>query len=133
MVSELRAKRIADRIHEELSTLLLMETADPRLSNVNISKVRVDREISFANVYVSSLAGSPETDEILAGLQHAGGYLRSELARRIELRHFPRLRFYWDTSPEHADRIEQLLASLNIGDEPVSDTEESSLHDDDIE
>lgn len=133
MVSELRAKRIADRIHEELSTLLLMETADPRLSNVNISKVRVDREISFANVYVSSLAGSPETDEILAGLQHAGGYLRSELARRIELRHFPRLRFYWDTSPEHADRIEQLLASLNISDEPVSDTEESSLHDDDIE
>ena len=57
MPSELRAKRIADRIHEELSTLLLMETADPRLSNVNISKVRVDREISFANVYVSSLMG----------------------------------------------------------------------------
>ncbi|MBC8332665.1 MAG: 30S ribosome-binding factor RbfA [Anaerolineae bacterium] len=133
MVSELRSKRIADRIHEELSTLLLMETADPRLSNVNISKVRVDREISFANVYVSSLAGSPEADEILAGLQHAGGYLRSELARRVELRHFPRLRFYWDPSPEHADRIEQLLASLDISDEPGSDMEESSLHDDDIE
>ncbi|MBT3389805.1 MAG: 30S ribosome-binding factor RbfA [Chloroflexi bacterium] len=130
MPSELRAKRIADRIHEELSTLLLMETADPRLSNVNISKVRVDREISFANVYVSSLMGSSEAEEILAGLQHAGGYLRSELARRVELRHFPRLRFYWDHSPEHADRIEQLLASLDISDEPVSDTEESSLNDD---
>ncbi len=133
MVSQQRSKRIADRIHEELSTLLLMETADPRLSTVHITRVRVDNEIAFANIYVSSLAGSQEADEILEGLKHASGYLRSELARRIQLRHFPRLRFYWDHSPEHADRIDKLLASLDIGDELPMDTENNTHNDDDIE
>lgn len=124
MVSNLRAQRIADRIFEELSTLLLMEVADPRLGNVNITKIRVDRELSFADVFVSSLEGSQEADQILAGLDHAKGFLRSELARRIQLRHFPKLRFHWDPSPEHADRIDQLLASLDDGS-----NEESTLPD----
>lgn len=117
MASSLRAQKIADRIHEELSTLLLMEVADPRLSNVSITKIRVDREISFADVFVSSLEGSQEAELIINGLDHAKGFLRSELARRVQLRHFPRLRFHWDPSPEHADRIDQLLASLDDGDD----------------
>ncbi len=117
MVSNLRAQKIADRIYEELSTLLLMEVADPRLESVNITKIRVDRELSFADVFVSSLGGSQEADLILDGLNHAKGFLRSELARRIQLRHFPKLRFHWDPSPEHADRIDQLLASLDDGED----------------
>lgn len=131
MVSQVRVKRIEDRIHEELSVLLLMETADPRLAEVNITKVRVDRELAFANIYVSSLGGTEESKEILAGLEHAGGFLRSELARRVHLRHFPRLRFYWDLSPEHADRINELLASLEIEDEPEQTDAESANHDTD--
>ena len=59
------------------------------------------------------LESLPLEDEIIAGLKHAGGYLRSELARRMQLRYTPRLRFFWDPSPEHADRIDQLIASLH--------------------
>ncbi|HBY07017.1 MAG TPA: 30S ribosome-binding factor RbfA [Chloroflexi bacterium] len=113
MVSNTRLQKIEDRIFEELSTILLMEVSDPRLGDVSITKVRVDRELAFANIYVSSLAGSESTDEIIAGLQHASGFLRSELARRMQLRYTPRLRFYWDPSPEHADRIDRLIASLH--------------------
>jgi ribosome-binding factor A len=113
MVSKTRLQKIEDRIFEELSTILLMEVADPRLSTVSITKVRVDRELAFANVYVSSLEGSETAEEVLAGLKHAGGFLRSELAYRVKLRHTPRLRFYWDPSPDHVDRIDQLIASLH--------------------
>ena len=113
MVSDPRLQKIEDRIFQELSTLLLREVADPRLVGVSITKVRVDRELAYANIYVSSLEGSESADEIIAGLKHAGGYLRSELARRMQLRYTPRLRFFWDPSPEHADRIDQLIASLH--------------------
>jgi len=113
MVSKTRIQKIEERIFEELSTILLMEVSDPRLATVSITKVRVDRELAYANVYVTSLEGRENADEILEGLKHAGGYLRSELANRIEIRHTPRLRFYWDPSPEHADRIDQLIASLH--------------------
>jgi len=118
MVSKMRAQRIGDRIFEELSTLLLMEVSDPRLSGVAITEVRVDRELAFANIYISALEGIAVADEILAGLRHAGGFLRRELAQRIQLRHFPRLRFYWDSHPEQADYIDQLLDSLPDGSSP---------------
>jgi ribosome-binding factor A len=123
MVSKTRIQKIEDRIFEELSTILLLDVSDPRLATVSITKVHVDRELAFANVYVSSIEGSEAADEIIEGLKHAGGYLRSELAHRIEIRHTPRLRFYWDPSPEHADRIDQLIASLHQ-DEQTSETDE---------
>ena len=113
MVSKTRLQKIEDRIYEELSVILLMEVSDPRLAGVTVTKVRVDRELAYANIYVTSLEGSEASEEILAGLEHAKGYLRSQLARRVQLQHTPRLRFYWDPSPEHADRIEQLIASLH--------------------
>jgi ribosome-binding factor A len=122
MVSKTRIQKIEDRIFEELSTILLMEVSDPRLGSVSITKVRVDRELAYANIYVSSLEGSEESDKVIEGLEHASGFLRRELAHRIEIRHTPRLRFYWDPSPEHADRIDQLIASLH-DQEGKSDTD----------
>ena len=116
MVSQTRIQKIEERIFEELSTILLMEVSDPRLETVSITKVKVDRELAFANIYVSSLDGRESSDDVLEGLNHAAGYLRSELAHRIKIRHTPRLRFYWDPSPEHADRIDQLIASLHESD-----------------
>ncbi|MEA3352158.1 MAG: 30S ribosome-binding factor RbfA [Chloroflexota bacterium] len=113
MVSQTRAKRIANRIHEELSTLMMVEIADPRIASAYITKVRVDRELAFASIYVSSLEGRELEAEIIEGMNHAKGFLRSELAHRVQLRYFPQLRFYWDPSPEHADRINALIASLD--------------------
>lgn len=121
MVSKLRAQRIADRIHEELAGLLQREVADPRIVSAYVTKVRVDRELAFANVYVSSLEGSEESETILEGMEHAKGFLRSSLANRMNLRIFPQIRFYWDPSPEHVDRIEELIASLEIEDEEEGD------------
>jgi len=127
MVSKMRAQRISERIHEELSSILLMEVSDPRIASAYVTKVRVDGELSYANVYVSSLQGSEEADIIIDGLIHASGFLRRELAHRVQLRHFPKLRFYWDPSPEHADRIDQLIASLDSGEDntEISESEDN--------
>ncbi len=113
MVSRLRVQRIADRIKEELAEMLIRQVQDPRLEGVTITDVRVDRELTFADIYISAIEGSQRADEVLAGFEHAGGFLRSELASRIELRIFPRLRFHWDPTLERAEHIEELLASLH--------------------
>jgi ribosome-binding factor A len=127
VVSKLRSQRIADRIREELSEILIQEISDPRLGGVSITDVTVDRELTVAEIYFSSLDGSERSQEILEGFQHAQGFLRRELSRRIELRIFPRLRFHWDPTFERADRIEKIIASLHSAEEasvPEADSEE---------
>jgi ribosome-binding factor A len=112
MPSKVRLQRIADRIRQDLSELLIREISDPRLQQIYITDAKVDRELAFADIYVSAVEGVARSAEILEGLEHANGFLRHALANRIELRTFPRLRFHWDPTPEHADHIEQLLAEI---------------------
>jgi ribosome-binding factor A len=113
LVSKLRSKRIADRIRQELSVLLINDISDPRLDRVFITDVTVDRELAFADVYISALEGSKRSSEVLNGMDHARGFIRRELSQRMDLRTFPRLRFYWDPTPERADHIDKLLASIH--------------------
>lgn len=92
--------------------MLIREISDPRLERIFITDVTVDRELAFADIYVSAVEGTARSAEILQGLAHASGFLRRALSARVELRSFPRLRFHWDPTPENADHIERLLASL---------------------
>ena len=113
MPSQLRLQRIADRIRQELSEMLVMSNVrDPRLAGIFITDVKVDRELAFADVYFSAVEGQERAKEILAGLNSASGFLRRMLAERVDLRVFPRLRFHWDPTPERADRIERILADI---------------------
>lgn len=118
MVSDARSTRIADRIKRELSIIFLQEIEDPRLEGVNVTDVDVDRELAYADVFVSAFEGTERKEEILKALEHAGGFLRSELAHSIShLRSFPVLRFHWDPIPEQADRIDKLIAELDAEEE----------------
>jgi ribosome-binding factor A len=113
MPSSLRLKRINDRIRQELSEMLVKgEIHDPRLDGISITEVKVDRELSYAEIYVSAIEGIARSKEVLQALENASGFLRKMLSERVELRAFPRLRFHWDVTPERADHIEQLLASI---------------------
>ena len=113
MPSPLRLTRIGDRFRKELSEMLVKEEIrDPRLIGISITDVRVDRELSYADIYVSAVEGTSRSKEVLEGLESASGFIRKALSDRIQLRSFPRLRFHWDITPERADRIEQLLASI---------------------
>ncbi len=112
MPSKVRIERIEDRFKQELSELLIREISDPRLHRIFITDVNVDRELAFADIYVSAVEGASRSVEILEGLNHASGFLRRALAARVDLRAMPRLRFHWDPTPENADHIERLLAEL---------------------
>ncbi len=112
MPTGIRLQRIADRIRQELSEMLIREVRDPRLQLIFITDVEVDRELAYADIYVSAVEGAGRTKDILLGLESASGFLRRALAARIELRTFPRLRFHWDPTPENADAVERLLARL---------------------
>ena len=113
MPNEVRLQRISDRIREILSEMLIREINDPRLEGIFITDVTVDRELAYANIFVSCLEGSTRSKEILAGFKHASGFIRRELANRIDLRSFPHLRFHWDPTPENADHIDRLINELH--------------------
>ena len=112
MPSGIRIKRIEDRIQQELSELLIHEVSDPRLKQIFVTGIKVDRELAYAEVYVSAVEGASRAEEVLEGLRSASGFLRRALSARVELRSFPKMRFHWDPTPENADHIEKLLAGL---------------------
>src|SRR5688572_14287096 len=112
MPSGIRIKRIEDRIQQELAEILIREVNDPRLKQIFITDVKVDRELAFANVYVSAVEGASRSADVLAGLESASGFLRRILSAKVELRAFPKLKFHWDPTPENADHIEKVLAGL---------------------
>ncbi len=92
--------------------MLIREISDPRLQQIFVTDVKVDKELAYADVYVSALEGTSRAKDVLAGLESASGFLKRTLASRVELRAFPRLRFHWDVTPENADHIEKILAGL---------------------
>jgi ribosome-binding factor A len=112
MPSGTRLQRIADRIRQELSEMLIREISDPRLKQIYVTDVKVDKELAYADIYVSAVEGVSRSADVLAGLESASGFIRKNLASRVELRTFPRLRFHWDMTPENADHIEKVLAEL---------------------
>lgn len=116
MPSEIRLQRIADRIKQELAEMLIFELNDPRIQGIYITDVKVDRELAYANIYVSAHEGAERAKDILAGLESASGYIRRILAGRVVLRHFPQLRFFWDPTPEKAAHIEEILADIRAKD-----------------
>jgi len=112
MPTGIRLKRIQDQIQRVLTEILETRVNDPRVDGVFITDVEVDRELDYANIFVSSLAGEAQAEDILQGLSKASGFIRYSLSQEVDLRVMPKLRFYWDQTPEKADRIESLLSEI---------------------
>ena len=111
-----RAERVAERIKTELMALLLRGAVrDPGAQDGLITQVVVSDDLSHARVYVRLLreeADEPAQKRLISALSRAAGFLRRELAGRIELKHQPELRFFWDDGLDRAARVEQLLAEI---------------------
>lgn len=129
MPSDIRLKRIQDQIQRVLTEILETKVNDPRVEGVYITDVSVDRELDYANVYVSSLDGEDRIEEILSGLENASGFIRYTLSQEVKLRVMPKLRFFWDETPDRADRIESLLAEIREEREARGDDIETDVED----
>jgi ribosome-binding factor A len=111
-----RTERVGEQIQRELAELLRLEIRDPRVRMVTLTGVEVSRDYAHAKVYYTALEG--EDKAVQQGLEHASGFLRSQLAHAIKLRVTPQLHFVYDSSVERGSRLSQLI------DEAIaSDTE----------
>lgn len=119
----IKQQRMNDRIQQILSQLLQREIADPRLRDVTITEVQLDPELVVAKVYVSAMGDESREVEVMKGFRRARGFLRRELGKRIRLRHTPELHFDWDHTLAQADRINQLIAGLDIPAEAEADSD----------
>lgn len=104
-----RSRRIAEQIQRELSDIIRVELKDPRVGMITITDVEMTPDNAHAKVFFTVLGQQPRIDEAAAGLQHAAGYLRSELAQRIKIRAVPQLHFEYDASVERGIRLSQLI------------------------
>lgn len=104
-----RVHRVAEQIRRELADLLRLEVKDPRVSFVTLTAVEVSPDYAHAKVFYTTLADSAARAAIEAGLRHAGGFLRRELAHRIRIHTTPELHFVYDESVERGVRLSHLI------------------------
>lgn len=108
-----RHERVGEEIAHEINTMLAGELKDPRLEgSVVASEVRVQPDMKHARVFISVKGTNKEQAEAIKALEHAAGFIRSELVERLQLRRVPELHFTLDLSQEHVERIEQLLKEM---------------------
>jgi ribosome-binding factor A len=104
-----RSLRIAGQVQRELSDIIRLELKDPRVGMITLTDVEVTPDGAHARVYFTLLGESSRIDEAAIGLQHAAGYLRSQLAKRLKVRIVPHLQFKYDPSVERGARLSQLI------------------------
>lgn len=104
-----RGRRIAEQIQRELADIIRVELKDPRVGMITITDVEMTPDNAHARVFFTVLGQQSRINEAASGLQHAAGYLRSELAQRIKIRVVPQLHFEYDASVERGIRLSQLI------------------------
>ena len=127
-----RDLRIADFIRDEVANIVQRQMRDPRVGLLSVNDVRVSKDLSFADIYVSSLdATTPEQrDELLKVLNKAAGFVRSELAKRHSMRTTPRPRFHYDELVESGPRLERLIEDAVREDERRHDQSDTGDRED---
>lgn len=119
-----RARKLADRIQKIVAGMLERRIKDPRLGFVTVTDARVTADLRDATVYYTVLGTEAEQAETAAALESAKGVLRSEVGRRLGVRHTPSLTFVPDTAPANARRIDALLEQARNADAEVAELAE---------
>ncbi len=102
-------QRLADAIRDEIGSILEGELGDPRIGLATVNEVQLAVDGRSARVFVTVPGDEKQARETMAGLDSAKGYIRHELAERLQLRHAPELHFLLDKSEQYGARIDELL------------------------
>ncbi len=118
-----RAHRVAEFIRAQLAEIVRSEMRDPRVTLLSVTDARLSRDLAVADIYVASLATQDEAsrDALVAVLNRAAGFLRTAVARRLDLRATPRLRFHYDDLPERGSKLDALIQQAVLSDEQRAD------------
>ena len=120
-----RTDRIAEQIQREVAQLLRLDIKDPRVRMITLTGVEVTKDYSHAKVFYTTLDGV--SDQVQQGLEHASGYLRSQLAHSMKLRIMPQLHFVYDPSIERGAHLSQLIDQAVASDKTLNSSSEAPL------
>lgn len=109
MKSYSRKDRVTAEILRELAELIRLEVKDPRVGFITLTDVELTPDYAHAKVFFTSMTGTGQLEEILAGLKRASGFLRRELGRRVRIHTLPELHFHYDSSVEHGMELSKLI------------------------
>jgi ribosome-binding factor A len=123
-VADNRRERVEHLLRAELATLLLREAKDPRLATVTISAVRLTADLRQARVFFRILGDASEVPTVERALERATPFLRTAAGRALGLRVTPALRFEYDTTPDTARRVDELLRGTREDGEDGEDGED---------
>jgi len=104
-----RKHRIAAEIQRLVNELLLTEVKDPRLAGARVSDVEVTGDLSLATIYFNTLGLDDDTTVIKEGFEQARGFFRTRIARALQLRRVPEIRFRHDASARRAADLQRLI------------------------
>lgn len=116
-----RAQRVAQLVQQELARMLVDELKDPRIGFATVTEVRMTDDLKIAKVYVSVYGDDKARENTLLGLRAAAGFMRREVAHRLDLRSAPTLSFETDPTLERAQRIDALLSAAAHGETETPD------------
>jgi len=111
-----RSDRVGDLVREEIASMMLHgDIKDPRIGFVTITSVKMSADLKEAKVYFSRLGTPEEKTESLEGLRSAAGYVRRNLARRLNLKNIPVVQFFLDETLDYSERIEKVIKEIKKG------------------
>jgi len=112
-----RSEKVAEAIHEEISTLLINGVKDPRVGLVTITSVKLTDDLRHATVYFSVRGADAERKDGEAGINSAKGFLRREVGKLLRMRFVPEIIFKYDDSVAYGNHIESILKQIHETEE----------------
>ena len=114
--NSMKNMRINEEVHRELSNIIRSEIKDPRINPMtSVVAVEVAPDLKSAKAYISVLGDEKSQKDTLAGLTSAEGYIRRELAKSVNLRNTPQIRFIMDQSIEYGVNMSKKIDEVTKG------------------
>ncbi|MEW6356779.1 MAG: 30S ribosome-binding factor RbfA [Planctomycetota bacterium] len=126
MSSKRRQDRVAERIQQEASRIILQELKDPRMGFVTVTKAHISPDLQRARIYISVLGQDAEERKTMKALEHAKGYIQRTIAQRVGLRRAPIISLFIDDGMKKSARIEDLLRLIRDEDKDAKRSAEGA-------
>jgi len=105
--------KISEQMKRYINEILQREVKDKKVGFITVTACEVTNDLSFATIYFTAYGAPYAERDALAALERAKGFIRSELAKRMQLRKMPELIFKIDESTKYGNKIDAMLAELN--------------------
>ncbi len=109
-----RSERVGDAVQKELSVLFLQKVRDDKISDVTVTNVRVTDDLRVARVFYTTHGDEKSRKKTAAALKRAAGFVRSHLAKTLNLRYTPSICFEYDLKADKVEELEQIFAEIAL-------------------